>query len=247
MSKPLFERCLELTGAFETSQLPPASYGASVGNFDGAGMSFGVIQFNLKSCTLQPILRQMASQYPAIVQAAFGKLLSELQTMLSTRSTQYQIDWAARRTVNSRPLLPEWREAFRKLGVTQECIAIQRKVAKDKYYSNAVKMCQEYGLWSERGLALMFDIAVQNGSIKPAIKAFILADFKKLGKDLTTEAIEAERLKIIANRRAEASNPKWVENVRRRKLLIATGAGSANGVKADLEKDFGIKLVRAMV
>jgi hypothetical protein len=37
------------------------------------------------------------------------------------------------------------------------------------------------------------------------------------------------RLRIFANRRAEAANPKWVEDVRMRKLTIANGQGTAAG------------------
>ena len=40
---------------------------------------------------------------------------------------------------------------------------------------------------------------------------------------------EVARLRIFANRRAEAANPKWVEDVRMRKLTIANGQGTAAG------------------
>jgi len=239
--KPIFERILELTGLFETSRMPPESYGVSVGNFDGAGLSFGILQFNLASGTLQPILQELIAKHSDLVRSCFGKLYPELQEMLATRSSQPQIEWAKQRTINGRPLRPEWRDAFRQLGITKECIEIQRKIAREKYYTRAIDLWLEYNLWSERGLALMFDICVQNGSIKPETKRLIWADYSKLG-DLSPEQHEAARLKIIANRRAEASNPRWVENVRRRKLLIATGYGTANGVMVDLEKHFDLKL-----
>ena len=246
MSKTLFERCLELTGTFETSKLPPESYGVTVGNFDGAGMSFGVLQFNLLSGTLQPILREMIAKHPDIVKSCFGSLYPELQEMLDTRSTKAQIEWAKKRTINCRPLRPEWRDAFRRLGITPECIAIQRQAAKERYYTKAVTLFKEYGLQSERGFALMFDIATQNGGIYEATKKLILTDFAKL-KGLSPEAAEVERMKIIATRRAEAANKKWVSDVKNRKMTIALGFGTVHGVKVNLETDFDITLRKAVI
>jgi hypothetical protein len=245
VDKPLFERILELTGLFETSTAPPKSYGVSVGNFDGAGMSFGVIQFNLLTGTIQPMLRTLLTNSRPVMEKCFGKLLPELEPMLATRSTKEQIAWAEKRTVQHRPLMKEWAAAFMALGLTPECQAIQRDIAKNRYYARACQYLQDYGLWSERALALMFDICVQNGSIQPGVKKLILADFNKI-TETDPAKIEVERMKIVANRRSESSASKWVENVRRRKLTIATGKGVVNGMKIDLDA-LNIKLVKAVI
>ncbi len=60
--------------------------------------------------------------------------------------------------------------------------------------------------------------------------------------NLPDEADEEARLRIVANRRAEASNPRWVEDVRTRKLTIARGKGTVHGMQYDLEEDYGIRL-----
>lgn len=244
--KPLFERILELTGLFETSAMPPNSYGVSVGNFDGAGLSFGVIQFNFKSCTLQPILRQLLKENRPIMERCFGPLLPELEECLATRSTAFQISWGQRRTIKGRPLLPKWRAAFKMLGLTPECQQLQREAAYNQYYAKAVRYFREYGLWSERGLALMFDIAVQNGSISTATKQNIMSSFQAIPRGIPSDAVEVERLRIIANKRAEAANSQWVEDVRQRKLAIANGRGKVHGMAVNLE-DFEVRLVRAEV
>jgi hypothetical protein len=49
-------------------------------------------------------------------------------------------------------------------------------------------------------------------------------------------------MRIVANRRAEASNPRWVEDVRARKICCANGGGRVHGIPYDLEKQFGIRL-----
>lgn len=247
MLKPLFERVLELTGWLETARFSPACYGVSVGNFDGAGMSFGIVQFNLLSRTLQPLLGQMLADYPELVAFCFGELLPELNDMLATKSTKYQIKWANQRTVKGGALLSMWRDSFRKLGLMPQCIVLQKEMAREKYYSPAVKLCHEYELWSERGLALMFDITVQNGSINRATKTLIREDIKQLDPGLKIGELEVAKLLIIAKRRSEASTAKWIELVRRRKLLIAKGVGIYNGVELDLAADFQLRLAPIVI
>ena len=103
-------------------------------------------------------------------------------------------------------------------------------------------MCKEYGLKSERAAMLMFDIGVQNGAISDLVKARIQAEFKRLPADLDTAESEVRKMQIIANRRAEAANPRWVEDVRARKLAIANGEGVVHGVRVDLASQYGITM-----
>ena len=93
----------------------------------------------------------------------------------------------------------------------------------------------------------MFDIKVQNGSIGTAVKKQILADFLSLSASLSEEEREIERLRIVANRRAEAANKRWVADVRERKLCIANGGGAVHGIVYDLEGQFGVGLRRVSV
>lgn len=91
----------------------------------------------------------------------------------------------------------------------------------------------------------MFDIAVQNGGISALVRAQIEQDVEREGPWDDREAEEVSRLRIVASRRAEAANPRWVEDVRARKLCIADGAGMVHGGYYDLEGRYGIRLVRA--
>jgi hypothetical protein len=103
-------------------------------------------------------------------------------------------------------------------------------------------LCRVYGMWSERAVALLFDIKVQNGSINAVVEAQIRRDFAALDPSLSREDLEVARLRAIANRRAEAADPRWVEDVRSRKLTIANGGGSVHGRTYDLEAQYGIRL-----
>lgn len=70
----------------------------------------------------------------------------------------------------------------------------------------------------------------------------IMADFGKLPQSASPEETELARMRIVANRRAEAANPKFVEDVRRRKLCIAEGKGVVHGITYDLAAQFGLGL-----
>jgi hypothetical protein len=65
----------------------------------------------------------------------------------------------------------------------------------------------------------------------------ILDGERSLGRDLN----EVERMRLLANRQAEAASPKWVDTVRARKLTIVDGAGSVNGISYNLDA-LGIRL-----
>jgi hypothetical protein len=88
----------------------------------------------------------------------------------------------------------------------------------------------------------MFDIQVQDGSISRLVKAQIEQEVKRLKPAADTKSLEVARLRIIANRRAEAANPRWVEDVRTRKLTIANGEGTVHRRHYNLEDEYGIRL-----
>jgi len=54
-------------------------------------------------------------------------------------------------------------------------------------------------------------------------------------------------MRIVANRRAEDANPKFVEDVRQRKLCITEGKGVVHGITYDLDAQFGLDLRKSEV
>ncbi|BAN35901.1 peptidoglycan-binding domain 1 protein [Sulfuricella denitrificans skB26] len=242
-SKPLAYRCLALTGAFETNSGFPDCFAGLSGNFDGQGISFGVCQWNFGQGSLQPLLKEMIVQHPDIVQSIFRQQHDVLTTALNggkreLMSFAASIQHPVRHTINE-----PWRGMFKSLGRTGEFQTIEQKYAATLYQS-ALDLCSDFGLWSQRAAALMFDIKVQNGSIRDLTRAQILADFASLATGLPRAALEMEKMKIVANRRAEAANSRWVEDVRTRKLCIANGEGIVHGVRYNLEEQFGITLTK---
>ena len=138
-----------------------------------------------------------------------------------------------------------WRGLFKTLGRRDEFQTVQVEAA-GWIYEDALAWCRAYGIHSERAVALMFDIRVQNGSIADTTHAQIERDFATLDTGGDAESLEVARLRVIANRRAEAADPRWVEDVRLRKLTIANGAGIVHGAHYNLEEQYGISLKSAV-
>lgn len=237
INEDLSYRCLALTGAFETSQPPPDCFAGITGDFDGQAISFGTLQWNLGQGSLQPLLKKMDNKHPEVFEEIFHDHCSEFREILRAPNEQ-QMEWGRSIQDPNRFIIREpWYGLFKSLGRNRKFQKIQEQAA-NSLHRAAKKLAKEYDLESERAVALMFDIKVQNGSIYPYVKEQILRDFDHLPED----AGEEERLVIVANRRAEASNPRWVEDVRNRKLTIARGEGTVHGMHYNLEEDYGIRL-----
>ncbi|MHB8148917.1 MAG: peptidoglycan-binding domain-containing protein [Desulfobulbia bacterium] len=244
VSGNLDSRCLALTGSFETGKFSPECFATMTGNFDGQGMSFGALQWNFGQGTLQTLLKEMFANHQDIASGIFGENLGKLQQAINggkeaALSFAASIQDPAKHTITD-----PWKQMFRALGLTPEFQAIEVRGAA-AYYEKGIRLCQDYGLWSQRGRALMFDICVQNGSIADSVKALIMADFGKLPQSASPEETELAKMRIVANRRAEGANPKFVEDVRRRKLCIAEGKGVVHGITYDLAAQFGLDLRKA--
>lgn len=234
-------KCLALTGAFETGAAIPDCFAGLSGDFDGQGMSFGVVQWNFGQNSLQPLFKDMFANYPEIAKIIFQSNYDVFAAVLNSEKEKQMnfirsIQHPVKHTINE-----PWQGMFKALGCTKEFQDIELKYA-NGLYNNALILCRAYDLWSERAAALMFDIKVQNGSISDMVKAQIMRDIDGLPKDLSKEDSEVQRLRIVANRRADAANPQWKEDVRTRKLCIANGQGVVHGIHYDLEGQFGIRL-----
>jgi len=239
--QPLNVRCLALTASIETSSGPPECFSAINGDFDGQGISYGALQWNFGTGTLQELLGDLLTQHPHVAQAVFQDQTSVVQAALKApREELMAFVRSIQHSVTHRVFEP-WRGMAKALGRTPEFQSIQAAHAGDKFRAG-LKMCQEYGLKSQRAAALMFDIAVQNGSISALTKAQIMADFARIPRDLSAEESEVRKMQSIANRRAEAANPRWIEDVRQRKLAIANGQGVVHGAHIDLAAQYGITM-----
>jgi hypothetical protein len=207
-------------------------------------MSFGALQWNFGQGTLQPLLLKMFHRHRDIAKSIFGSDLPLLERAIGYGKTDSLAFAASLQDPRNKTVIAPWDKRFRSLGLTRQFQEIEIEGAAS-YYERAVRLCRDFELRTERGRALMFDICVQNGYIPNKVKTLILEDFNNLEPALSPEDTEVERMRIVANRRAEASNPRFVEDVRRRKLCIAEGKGVVHGISYDLEKQYGLSLCEA--
>ena len=215
----LKQRCLQITAEFEGTGFTKA-----VGNFDGAGITWGIIGFTLSNGELGAVLRDIRSKHPAVFTAAFGELESRIVEVLGSSHAD-QIHFANSISVGSSKMRIQdaWAKAFEKLGSDPgvQDIQLQRT---ERFFDIAVRDQQRFDVQNELGLALCFDIAVQNGGIDGTERARI-----KTKIDQNHPATQQDLRIIIANVVAENSRPQFIEDVRRRKLTIATAEGTVHG------------------
>lgn len=210
------ERALQLTAAFEGH-----GFGLAVGNFDGALLTWGIIGFTMASGEVQRIIQAVNNSHPELIQQAFGDNAKELLDFLSGTSLA-QKEWANEHTLKSGALAEPWHSMFATFGSFPEVQAEQIKHVQADYLSPAIKTATRLGFTTELGLALCFDIHVQTGGIKSAV-------MKTLQQQFQSVSVEPDRRKLVANAVADSASAKWKEDVRRRKLTVATGSGTVHG------------------
>lgn len=213
------DRCLQLTADFEGH-----GFGKAAGDFDNMGLTWGIIGFTLGNGELQVILGEVNKNHPALLDNAFGSLASELRAMLAV-SLAEQMLWARSLSLGSEryKIRAEWAAAFEMLGDFPAVQGIQMARVK-KYWAIALHDFKQFGLKTERGLALCFDVAVQNGGVDAGERediAWALQNKPGLA--------ERDRLVVIGDVVADHSSAKWREAVYRRKNTIAMGVGTVNG------------------
>jgi hypothetical protein len=224
-------RCLQLTSTFE-------GYGYSLakGNWDGAGMTWGIIAFTLSAGSLQNVVRNVQQKAPECLAQAFGTDMTKLMQIMLAPWPE-QLAWANAITIGQSIIEP-WLTHFRQFGAMPQVQAEQRAASHDEYFVPALKTATVLGLTSELGIALCFDIHVQNGGLNAGQIQAILA--QHAGKP------EAEILEAAANAAADRANPKFQDDVRARKLAIARGQGNVHGAVVTLA-NWGLTMAPAVV
>ncbi|HUP61593.1 MAG TPA: peptidoglycan-binding protein [Thermoanaerobaculia bacterium] len=225
----MLERCLGLTSTFEGH-----GYTLAEGNFDGAGVTWGIIGFTLKGGELSAIVKEAHAADAKLVCDCFGT--SETDTLLGILSEPWEQQLAWANSVTTKGNLAEpWKSGFAKLGESEIAQQLQQQHVEKNYFTPALATARKYGLASELGVALAFDLHVQNGGIRRSVGTQIQAQ---------TFASERDKRVAIANGVADAALAAWREDVRKRKLTIATGQGVVHGV-AYVLRNWGLDEVPA--
>ena len=116
---------------------------------NGAGVSFGLIQFNQKAGSLPTLLQRMHDQDGGKFDQIFGPYAANLQSSA----------WVRGANLND----PDLKARMVTAGRDPEFQQVQRDLAREAYYDPASRLLDGVGLTSERAHAMAFDISVQYG------------------------------------------------------------------------------------
>jgi hypothetical protein len=237
----LARRIVNLTIAFEQGSVSPVEhFGTVSGDFDGQGLSFGILQWNLKSGSLQQLLDAFRRRDNARFHLIMEPETKVVERLIDSSCAQ-ALSLARRVMLDADGDVKEpWVARFRALGqepIFQE-VQIQHLLPQ---IQKAYSLADEFEFHSERAVALFFDILIQNGGIPAMVRIQYEQDVLDGERSLGRVLDEVERMRLLANRQAEAVKPKWVDTVRARKLTIADGKGSVNGISYNLDA-LGIRL-----
>jgi hypothetical protein len=202
----LKEKTLGMVAFFETSNTYPDCYGVTAGNWDDAGISHGVLQYNFKAGSLQPLWNHMNNNYNDLCRGIFGTDYAEWSSMINADLTT-QRTWGTEigdPATGRHSCLQPWKDYFMELGKSQPSIDKQIDMS-SSWHVNALKWFNNLGLYSRRGYALMFDISVQMGRFFP--QNVCLHRFRQIDPTGKTRAqIEEEKLRIIVELCANGNN-----------------------------------------
>jgi hypothetical protein len=237
---PVELKALQITSLFETGK--PLDFGGLAGNFDGCGISFGLLQWNIKSGSLQPLLKDFIRLSPAGFVTIFGDDSKSFKEAVLKNYPKAQLQFAISINDTKNRIVEPWKTYFTKLGADPDMQVIQIKYARARM-NIAVKYMAKFGFKSERALALIFDIVTQHGPnwLKAKNRASLIS-----GKILIREKAEGKSLDdiskmiIIAEILAATSKLVFAKNVLERKLIIINGSGNLGKRKFDLARDFGL-------
>ena len=142
-----FERHLSLVSAFEGH-----GYTKAAGNWDTAGITWGVIGFTLitrdkvnkktvlKYGPLHGLLKDAFTKHEATMIAAFGDAQAKAlkRSLNATPDDLYKFAVEVSDGKKNFALRPEWQNAFALLGKAPEIRELQRALAKSMYYDPAI-------------------------------------------------------------------------------------------------------------
>jgi hypothetical protein len=245
----LAQNALGMTGFFETSSGYPDCYGVTAGNFDGQGLSHGVMQYNFGTGSLQPLWTYLDTNFNSICTGIFGADYTTWHNILGD-TTANQVSWGDSISVKDangnagQAVIEPWNTYFMNLGTTQESIDKQVDMSKS-WQANANTWFNNLGLYSRRGWALLWDINVQMGRLFP--QNLLLEDFSTIDTTGKTRAdVEKEKMQFIIDRCSNGNNrvfpttalPNMQQIVHDRKQAILDGTSTQGFDITQYDLDF---------
>ena len=210
MDRHLLKLALGISAGFEGG-----GFDNVAGNFDGQGVSAGILQWNLGQGTLQPLLKKYGPTGDALIDQVARLAPTDAIALVDAHWT------------------PEWKAKWKALMGSAWMTTIQLGAA-EPIGAHALKLQVEWGMTSNQSFCWFFDVCVQNGSLKipkpDETPNYKLANPKNLtlwgGLTLTAEQI---CLMSASYERAIVAREGYQADIFNRKGTIAAGTGYVHG------------------
>lgn len=223
---PIFDRCLQVAASFEGTHFTQV-----VGNFDGAGVTWGIVGFTLIGGELGHVLDAIEANAPGTLATVFSHDAEDIKHIMHGSKPE-QLAWAdsVSRGPTKYAVADPWKTYFADLGALPVAQQAQVDRARDIYWAIAQRDAAALKLTDELDMLLLFDTAVQNGGMQA--KGRLQAALAAIGAAGASTA--ADKRKIIADVVAKTAAAEWEKDVLDRKMAIATGAGTVHDGHYDL-------------
>lgn len=159
--------------------------------------------------------------------------INTLQALGAAESQSVQ--WALANVYTSssgRTFKSEWKTALKKLASHPDYISLQI-VAAESLHDRALRYSDIAGFSELRAYLMLFDIAVQNGSIRQSHFNSFFSWLKNNPK-----ATEEQALLQLIEIRVASSKPEFQDDVRSRKKSIVLGTGRVHGANRNYPKEY---------
>lgn len=236
---PAERKALEITSTLETGKR--GGFCGLSGNFDGQGLSFGLVNWTIGTGSLQPLLRDFAREQPRRWAAIFGPDAERFLRLILPKGAAaareqhrfaveqmnaVQMAGGRKRWAIKEP----WRGYFQRLSEDPAFRQIQLRYVRH-LMARAAYFCRLFKLRSEQAFAFMFDAVSSHGKWwltkkiggVPKRRQLIEARLRPLQGALGSGLPEQQVLMVIADVLAETSSPRWAGKVRARKRWFVTG------------------------
>jgi hypothetical protein len=218
------ETAFSVTSGFETSG---DRFQQVTGNFDGAGISFGPVQWNFKSKTLAPLFRKFEETDETALRACFtDKIDYEDWLKVLDLPVDQQIEWANNISTGrgGHDVVQPWKGYLQAVGRVEKFRTIMVEQALRKYGARlleAVKYLQGLKPGIEidhlRCLCSLYDLVIQQGSLNKARQAIETRVKQENPQD------QFQLVGIAVEERGRKANRRWQADCVSRRLGILHG------------------------
>lgn len=216
-----FDCGMQVTAAFETSGDP---YQQVTGNFDGAGLSYGPIQCNLGTGTLQELFRRIRGENEPHLKACFDNNENDYKIFWKVLdgSRKKAVRWADELSTGrtKHGFSQPWKGYLQAVGRDDDFRNVMLRYAYDKYGKvllstlSFIKGISPVSITNLRCLAALYDMGVQQGGYQKARSEIITRVFNELPTD------EFAVTRIVVEERAKKASRRWRSDCLSRRLGI---------------------------